>query len=68
IERRIAFQSFGAPGVEKGNGNGFTPLPAAHLAYGETDLHASAASEKTASSSTAPTESSRAAQHRETTA
>lgn len=83
IERRIAFQSFGTPGSEKGCGNGFTPLPAAHLPYGETDIHAGTSSTGLSSAGTASTDSSSidtvsdtqadtthtaAPQHRETTA
>ena len=78
IERRIAFQSFGTPGSEKGSGNGFTPLPAAHLPYGETDIHAGPSSTEssstglssagTVSDTQADTTHTAAPQHRETTA
>lgn len=72
IERRIAFQSFGAPSSDKEggkrSGNGFTPLPAAHLPYGESSPHASATANAALSSAADITEHTAAPQHRETTA
>ncbi len=68
IERRIAFQSFGAPG----SGNGFTPLSASHLPYGETDLQTATSvpdsSDTSASTASITAGSTAAPQHRETTA